>query len=203
MEQSESPRSALATSFNATHGGDSANALVSPRSPQPNAVQQSQHARRRSYVSDEAEAWGRHTNGDGVRSKMMPNEIDTAAASANGGPWSAASLDGYAMSPYLEQGGPGGFEAKLPRISDAADEDEIVDPLTDDDEATGLTEAARKRRQQAQRAVGRLPPEDSGGTSGPGMGLQAPDVTVMRRSVINVGLIGLWYFFSLSISIVS
>lgn len=220
MDPSAASRTATSTSSIASRiAGDNSNgseSMMSPiGSPAPGSASQfATHARRRSYVSEEAEAWARQTNGkmngDSPRFRQnsadngfkRPLSVNTAfgdSSNGNGHGRMPSSADGFIMSPQLETGG---FESKLSRISDATEENER---LSDDDEATGLTEADRKRRQQLRGRPRPGDADDPGGSGGPGGLLhleRLAEASVMRRSVINVGLIGMWYFFSLSISIV-
>lgn len=219
---SSASRSAISTSSIAARiAGSDANGAehsMSPiGSPVPsNSSQFAQHARRRSYVSEETDAWARQANGkmngesprfrqnngDRDNGRGRPLSLDTGfgdSSNGNGNGRVSGSMDGFIMSPRLEQGG---FESKLGRISDATEENE---PPSDDDEATGLTEADRKRRQQLRSRPKPADVDDPGGPGGSGGLLnldKLADADVMRQSMANVGLIGLWYFFSLSISIV-
>lgn len=70
-----------------------------------------------------------------------------------------------------------------------------------DDEETGLTQDARQRRKRRSGSV----KDRVAGTQErtPKQEHKLADLNVLKRSAINVLLIGLWYFFSLSISIVS
>jgi solute carrier family 35 protein C2 len=75
-----------------------------------------------------------------------------------------------------------------------------------DDEETGLSEGVRKgRRLRKQRntLLGDQAPDDEEGQKKLGKKGLGADMAVVKKSLINVGLIGLWYLFSLSISLVS
>lgn len=75
-----------------------------------------------------------------------------------------------------------------------------------DDEETGLTaqqKSARRRRRRKQRRRLDARIADVKASRKPGLGLALADKDVIKRLLVNAGLIGLWYFFSLSISIVS
>lgn len=81
------------------------------------------------------------------------------------------------------------------RISD--EEDEVLD-----DEETGLTARAKSKRRSRQRRSTmmdeRIAPLDVRITEEE---KRAADHNVIRQGLVNVGLIGLWYFFSLTISL--
>ena len=92
--------------------------------------------------------------------------------------------------------------------SNSASEDvELEDMLSeegisDDDEETGLTKRDRKRRKRRRRELTDL---DSriGGSDENSQGKEVTEKKVMGALLINALLIASWYFFSLSISIVS
>ena len=90
-------------------------------------------------------------------------------------------------------------EAKYTRISPA---EEWEDRRWDDEES-GRTHEARQttRRKRGSGSIGDGMTEDQERT--PKQERKLADLNVLKRSAINVLLIGLWYFFSLSISIVS
>ena len=74
--------------------------------------------------------------------------------------------------------------------------------LTDDDEETGLTTEEQKERRQRRRQAYRT--QDVGATTRQAAkgGLSIADLDVLKKSGINAVLIGLWYLFSVSISVV-
>ncbi len=82
------------------------------------------------------------------------------------------------------------------------------DDEDDDDEETGLNRSERRKYLQKKRQRAGLGSRIAG-TAGLATAttqvdeIKEADKSVLRRILINAGLIGLWYFFSLSISIVS
>lgn len=73
-----------------------------------------------------------------------------------------------------------------------------------DDEETGLTTNQRRQRRRRRKQRRQLDARIAG-VKGPldPLSINSADRTVMQRLLVNVGLILLWYFFSLAISIVS
>ena len=97
----------------------------------------------------------------------------------------------------------------LPGGSPQSSSDEELDGRDgrslDDDEETGLTENERHRRWKRKRRINTLDSRIVGldGRQLSAMEKDLMNQSILRKSIINAGLIGLWYFFSLSISIVS
>jgi len=109
-----------------------------------------------------------------------------------------SQAEGLEDSKILEEGN---TDAGALRPHDRSD-DSLSDEDLHDDEETGLTTKDKRRKKQKkrrntlldQRIVKESVTEEE---------KREADRNVLRRSLINVTLIGLWYFFSLSISIVS
>lgn len=86
-----------------------------------------------------------------------------------------------------------------------------MDPLysdaVNDDEETGLTSAERAKRKQERKRRTRLDERVAGTASGAYNISDSEEQTarsqVVKSLVINGVLIGMWYFFSISISVVS
>lgn len=72
-----------------------------------------------------------------------------------------------------------------------------------DDEETGLTARQRRQRRRRRRQRRQLDARIAGGKAARDLSLGLGDKDVMKRLLGNAGLILLWYFFSLAISIVS
>jgi solute carrier family 35, member C2 len=89
---------------------------------------------------------------------------------------------------------------------DLDSEDSAFDSLSDedlhDDEETGLTKKERSKRNLKKKRNTRLDQRVVRETITEEERKEA-DQNVMRRSLVNLTLIGLWYLFSLSISLVS
>ncbi|KAH0548680.1 hypothetical protein GP486_007776, partial [Trichoglossum hirsutum] len=92
--------------------------------------------------------------------------------------------------------------------SDCSDDSESVelDELdseddAEDDEETGLTARERRRRRRWKRRNTRMDERVIGDLKATKEEEREADQSVLRRSIVNVILIGLWYTFSLSISI--
>ncbi|KAH0536916.1 hypothetical protein FGG08_006254 [Glutinoglossum americanum] len=71
----------------------------------------------------------------------------------------------------------------------------------EDDEETGLTAKERGRRRRRKRRNARVDERIIGGSKVTKEEEREADQSVLKRSIINIILIGLWYTFSLSISI--
>ncbi|KAJ9161381.1 TPT-domain-containing protein [Coniochaeta hoffmannii] len=107
-----------------------------------------------------------------------------------------SQAEGLEDSKILEEGN---TDAGALRPHDRSD-DSLSDEDLHDDEETGLTTKDKRRKKQKkrrntlldQRIVKESVTEEE---------KREADRNVLRRSLINVTLIGLWYFFSLSISI--
>lgn len=89
---------------------------------------------------------------------------------------------------------------------DCAADDSFSDEDLHDDEETGLTGKDKRRKRMKKKRHTRLDQRivrerDDGALTAEEK--READQHVFRRSVINVVLIGLWYLFSLSISLVS
>lgn len=76
------------------------------------------------------------------------------------------------------------------------------DELTDDEE-TGLTKKDRRKRKRRRRKNTLLDQRVMGSSKTSKQNAKLADISVLRASFINALLIASWYFFSLSISIVS
>lgn len=110
--------------------------------------------------------------------------------------------DKYTRPPRTAEGHDSDFSS-----NSASDEVEMEQMLSDDsasedDEETGLTQKKRKRRRGRRKQMTDL---DSriGGTDTANQGNKRADRKVLTSLFINALLIGSWYLFSLSISIVS
>ncbi|KAI9767438.1 MAG: Triose-phosphate Transporter [Geoglossum simile] len=93
-------------------------------------------------------------------------------------------------------------------VSDFSDESEILeldeldsDDNVEDDEETGLTAKERRRRRRRMRRNTRIDERIIGDLKVTKEEEKEADQSVLKRSIVNVALIGLWYTFSLSISI--
>ncbi|KAI9892089.1 MAG: Triose-phosphate Transporter [Vezdaea aestivalis] len=105
----------------------------------------------------------------------------------------------YSRSPGLEEGG---SENDAVSTSDDVEMDELSDDSEIlDDEETGLTEIERKQRQRRKRRKMRLDGRVAKEVKTTSQERREADQNVIRNSIVNVVLIGLWYLFSLSISI--
>jgi hypothetical protein len=87
--------------------------------------------------------------------------------------------------------------------SDEVGLDNMSDDGLQDDEETGLTGKAKGRRKNKRRRNTLLDQRIAGDVKITAEEKKEADQNVVRKSVINGILIGLWYLFSLSISIVS
>ncbi|WYZ34865.1 hypothetical protein EsH8_I_001141 [Colletotrichum jinshuiense] len=87
-----------------------------------------------------------------------------------------------------------------PSSSKDVDDDSFSDEDLHDDEETGLTKKDKKRKKQKKRHNTRLDQRIVRGELSAEEKKEA-DQNVFRRSLVNVVLILLWYFFSLSISL--
>ncbi|KAL2270004.1 hypothetical protein VTJ83DRAFT_2188 [Remersonia thermophila] len=81
-----------------------------------------------------------------------------------------------------------------------ADDSDITDEDLHDDEEAGLTGRDRRRKQRKRRRNQQLDQRVAGDVISPEEKKEA-DRNVARRLLVNVVLIGLWYFFSLLISL--
>jgi solute carrier family 35 protein C2 len=77
------------------------------------------------------------------------------------------------------------------------------DDALSDDEETGLTKKDKEHRKRTRRKNTRLDGRIAGNIHSAQQDQKEADRTVMRSMIINILLIGSWYLFSLSISIVS
>lgn len=80
--------------------------------------------------------------------------------------------------------------------------DSFSDEDLQDDEETGLTDVERKRRQKKRRRNTRLDHRVAREKNGSAQERAVAEESITRRLMINAILILLWYFFSLSISLV-
>ncbi|OLN88733.1 putative transporter C22E12.01 [Colletotrichum chlorophyti] len=87
-----------------------------------------------------------------------------------------------------------------PSASKDMDDDSFSDEDLHDDEETGLTKKDKRRRKQKRKHNTRLDQRIVRGDITAEEKKEA-DQNVVRRSLVNVGLILLWYLFSLSISL--
>lgn len=94
-----------------------------------------------------------------------------------------------------------------PSLEESTSEDMELDNLSDDglqdDEETGLTGKDRGRRKQRRRRNTLLDQRIVGDVKVTAEEKKEADRDVLKKSLVNALLIGLWYTFSLSISIVS
>ena len=102
-----------------------------------------------------------------------------------------------------------------PKLGDVADDDDMkstseeleLDDLSDDglqdDEETGLTGKDKARRKHKRRKNTQLDVRVAGDIKITDEEKKEADQNVFKKSLVNGILIGLWYIFSLSISIVS
>jgi solute carrier family 35 protein C2 len=95
----------------------------------------------------------------------------------------------------------GSRDTGAPRAHDGSD-DSFSDEDLHDDEETGLTTKDRRRKKQKKRR-NTLLDQRIARESVTAEEKREADRNVLKQSLINVTLIGLWYVFSLSISIVS
>jgi hypothetical protein len=86
-------------------------------------------------------------------------------------------------------------------VATTTDDDDLTDEDLHDDEEAGLTGRERRRKQRKRRRNQRLDQRVAGDVISPEEKREA-DRNVIKRLVVNVVLIGLWYFFSLLISLV-
>ncbi len=96
------------------------------------------------------------------------------------------------------------FSSSRSTSDDVEMKDMLSDDGLDDDEETGLTRGDRRRRRRRKRQNGRL---DARVVKEPkttkAIKLNSADQSVLRRSVVNVSLIGCWYVSSQSLSIIA
>jgi solute carrier family 35 protein C2 len=124
---------------------------------------------------------------------------------------STSTLNGGNGRPHLNRSASGRRQDE-PKISEEAmganigetenkDEDTVSDEDLHDDEETGLTRKERRRKKQKKKRNTRLDQriirekitaEDK----------KAADQDIMKKLLLNASLIGLWYFFSLCLSLV-
>ena len=90
----------------------------------------------------------------------------------------------------------------MPRSEDLEMEDLGNDEGLSDDEETGLTKIDKRRRKRRRRATTDLDARIGGSTMTANQEQKLADKAVLRSMIINVILIGSWYFFSLTLSIV-
>jgi solute carrier family 35 protein C2 len=94
-----------------------------------------------------------------------------------------------------------------PSLEESTSEDMELDNLSEDglqdDEETGLTGKDRGRRKQRRRRNTLLDQRIAGDIKVTAEERKEADQNVLKQSLVNALLIGLWYTFSLSISIVS
>lgn len=102
------------------------------------------------------------------------------------------------------EGGPKISEEDLDGVlsKEGPSDDSLSDEDLHDDEETGLTKKDRKRKQSKRRRNTRLDQRIARDKLSDEERKQA-DQNVIKRLVVNGALIGLWYLFSLSISLVS
>jgi solute carrier family 35 protein C2 len=91
-------------------------------------------------------------------------------------------------------------------LEESTSEDVELDNLSEDglqaDEETGLTGKSKGKRRQRRRTNTLLDNRIANEITVTAEEKKEADQTVLKKSVVNVILIGLWYLFSLSISIV-
>ncbi len=96
--------------------------------------------------------------------------------------------------------------AERPSLEESTSEDVELDNLSEDglqdDEETGLTGKSKGKRRQRRRTNTLLDNRIASEIKVTAEEKKEADQTVLKKSVVNVILIGLWYLFSLSISIV-
>lgn len=131
------------------------------------------------------------------------SDIEGHSGSGSGSGGSGGQLsDGESKKPA--KAGSGDDEVSDLTTDEELELDEMLsdDDIHDDDEELGLTSRDRARRRKRRRRRTRI----DGRIAGDGAlakEKKIADATLMRKLVINTTLILLWYFFSLSISIVS
>ncbi|GMG52863.1 unnamed protein product [Aspergillus oryzae var. brunneus] len=99
-------------------------------------------------------------------------------------------------------------EQKAAEDADVSDLSSIAESSEDDlqdDEETGLTAKQRRQRRRRRKQRRQLDARIAGvkGSQSDVFSVGLADRNVMRRLLVNAGLILMWYFFSLAISIVS
>lgn len=105
-----------------------------------------------------------------------------------------------------ERGGGGGEDAQRRRIPDSDDDSGVSDEDLHDDEEAGLTRKHRIRKRDKRKRNTQLDQRIVRGGGGVGGIIsedekREADKHVMRTLLVNGSLIGLWYIFSLGISI--
>jgi solute carrier family 35 protein C2 len=95
-------------------------------------------------------------------------------------------------------------EAKLAELDElsGSDDAELSDDDLQDDEETGLTRKVRSKRRRRKRRNTLLDQRIVGDSNITAEEKKQADQNVLKKGIINAILIGLWYLFSLSISIV-
>lgn len=109
-----------------------------------------------------------------------------------------------ARIPEEEEGKPSGEESDYsagPSSSDLEMDDMRSDEELDDDEETGLTHADRRKRRRRKRKNTRLDERVMGDGKITKEEERLATATMLKTSLINGLLIGLWYTFSISISV--
>lgn len=91
----------------------------------------------------------------------------------------------------------------LPSASKDIENDSFSDEDLHDDEETGLTKKDKRRKKHKKRNNRRLDQRIAPGGGVTAEEKKEADQNVIRRSMVNIVLILLWYLFSLSISLVS
>jgi solute carrier family 35 protein C2 len=141
------------------------------------------------------------SSGHRRRRSSLVNQLDATAM--------AKSRDKTSRSPPSGQGGIQ-EDPKLERASDderSTSEDVELDELSDDglqdDEETGLTGKDKGKRKRKKRRNTLLDQRIAADLEITDEEKKEADQNVVKKSLINGLLIGLWYLFSLSISLVS
>lgn len=109
-----------------------------------------------------------------------------------------SQVDGSDDTKILEEGS---TDASALRRADRSD-DSLSDEDLHDDEETGLTTKDKRRKRQKKRRNTQLD-QRIVRESITAEEKREADQNVVKKSLVNLTLIGLWYLFSLSISIVS
>ncbi|RDW85243.1 hypothetical protein BP6252_02833 [Coleophoma cylindrospora] len=168
---------------------DAADAVESlsthPQDPDMEPTQPSGHRRRRSSLMNSIEGGKGHTRDPSKRTNLSPRHLPGGIQEEGRPLYSArgSDEDSKSTSEDLE-------------LDDLSEEDGLQD-----DEETGLTTKDKSKRRRRRRRNTLLDQRVARDVKVTAEEKKAADLTVLKNGIINGFLIGLWYLFSLSISI--
>lgn len=130
------------------------------------------------------------------RARSVPDEDDIETQHPLQAPHGKAPSKNYKSPSYASS------LASLRDTSDELDDDLASRAGLTDDEETGLTKDQQKERRRRRRRQAYQAPDEGVGVQGKKGWLSMADMVVLKKSGVNAMLIGLWYLFSVSISVV-